>query len=252
VQATAIMSNPNTDPHAFEASPKIAEEVGAAALVVRNGLGYDGFMTQVERATENADRRSIDVQHLLGLPDSTPNPHLWYRPATMPAVAAKVARDLAALDPAHRSYFQGRAATFDRSLDSWMRAIQTLKADYPGAPVAVTEPVPDYLLQAAGLADRTPWELQAEIMNGVDLSPQNVTLEENLFRQHQVRVLLYNEQVTDSVTETFHSIAQESGIPVVGVYETMPSGYTYQSWMVAETQAIRRALSAHRSTPRLS
>src|ERR1700733_1230320 len=37
VQASAIMSNPNTDPHTFEASPAVAREVSAAQLVVQNG-----------------------------------------------------------------------------------------------------------------------------------------------------------------------------------------------------------------------
>jgi zinc/manganese transport system substrate-binding protein len=35
------MSNPNTDPHTFEASPAVAREIGAARLVVQNGVGYD-------------------------------------------------------------------------------------------------------------------------------------------------------------------------------------------------------------------
>src|SRR5271154_3285074 len=80
VKATAIESNPNTDPHAFEASPSVAEAVAAARVVVQNGLGYDTFMERVESASSSARRKVIDVQKLLGLADSTPNPHLWYRP----------------------------------------------------------------------------------------------------------------------------------------------------------------------------
>ena len=80
VSVTAIMSNPNTDPHTFEASPSVAEEVSAAKLVVQNGVGYDTFMNKIESASPNSSRKVIDVQTLLGLPDSTPNPHLWYKP----------------------------------------------------------------------------------------------------------------------------------------------------------------------------
>ncbi len=251
VQVTAIMSDPNTDPHTFEASPTVAQEVGRAQLVVQNGLGYDGFMTQVENSASSSDRRVIDVQHLLGLPDSTPNPHLWYKPSTMPAVAARIAHDLSVLQAAHASYFQDRLKAFDGSLGPWRQSISELATGDAGAPVAVTEPVGDYLLQAARLDDRTPWELQADVMNGVDLSPQNVTLQENLLRQHQVKALLYNQQVTDSVTQTFLGIAGPSGIPVVGVYETMPPGYTYQTWMLAETRALRHALEDGASTHHL-
>ena len=87
VQVSAIMSNPNTDPHTFEASASVARLVSAAQLVVQNGVGYDRFMNTIENAAPSSSRKVIVVQNLLGLPDSTPNPHLWYKPGTMPAVA---------------------------------------------------------------------------------------------------------------------------------------------------------------------
>ena len=110
VQVTAIESNPNTDPHTFEASASVAQVVSAAQLVVQNGVGYDSYMNKIEAASPNARRKVIDVQNLLGLPDSTPNPHLWYKPSTMPAVAKALASDLASLQPSHAAYFRARAA----------------------------------------------------------------------------------------------------------------------------------------------
>jgi zinc/manganese transport system substrate-binding protein len=101
VDVSSILDNPNTDPHAFEASTSVAEEVSRADLIVQNGVGYDDFMDNIEAATPNPDRRVVIAQHVLGLPDSTPNPHLWYDPSTMPAVAKVMARDLSALDPSH-------------------------------------------------------------------------------------------------------------------------------------------------------
>jgi zinc/manganese transport system substrate-binding protein len=253
VDVTAIMSNPNTDPHTFEASPAVAEVVGRAKLVVQNGLGYDSFMNKIEAASPDPGRKVIEVQNILGLPDSTRNPHLWYKPSTMPAVAKAVANDLASLDIAHASFFRSREATFIRSLTPWDKAIAEVKADFPHVPVATTEPVGDYMLQAAGSDNRTPWALQADIMNGVDPSPQDVSLQDALFTGHRVRVFLYNQQVTDSLTASFLTVARASGIPVVGVYETMPRpGYDYQSWMLAEVDALLRALQHHRSTSRLS
>jgi zinc/manganese transport system substrate-binding protein len=115
----------------------------------------------------------------------------------------------------------------------------------------VTEPVGDYLLQAAGTDIKTPFGLQADIMNGVDPSPQYVSLEDNLFAQHQVTVFLYNQQVTDTLTTSFLAAAHRYGIPVVGVYETMPAGYGYQSWMLAEVGALRKAVASKVSTEKL-
>jgi zinc/manganese transport system substrate-binding protein len=251
VQTSAIMSNPNTDPHTFEASIAVAREVGGARLVVQNGLGYDSFMDSIESATPSADRSVINVQQLLGLPDSTANPHLWYNPTTMPKVAAAVAASLAAVQPAHKAYFDARAAAFDASLSSLTSAIASFNAAYANVPVAVTEPVADYLLSALGANNETSWAFQADIMNGVDPSPQSVAAQRALFTGHKVKAFLYNEQVTDTLTQSFITLAEQNHIPVVGVYETMPTGYDYQTWMQAEVQALRAAVADQISTEHL-
>jgi len=252
VQASAIMSNPNTDPHTFEASASVARLVSAAHLVVQNGVGYDTWANTIENAAPSSSRKVIVVQNLLGLPTDTPNPHLWYKPATIPAVANAIAADLAALQPAHASYFKANAAAFTASLTAWDNAIAAFKAKYPNTPVATTEPVADYMLQAAGADNLTPWAFQADIMNGTDPSAQDVAIEQSLFTQHKVKVFLYNQQVTDSLTESFITLAHANGIPVVGVYETMPvPGYDYQSWMLAEVQDLQKAVADKVSTEHL-
>ena len=252
VNAEAIMSNPNTDPHTFEASPAVAREVSAAQLVVQNGVGYDTFMSTIESADPSSGRKVINVQQLLGLPVTTPNPHLWYKPTTMPAVANAIATDLAQLDPAHASYFKANAASFIASLSAWNSAIAAFKAAYPDVPVATTEPVADYLLQAVGADNMTPFTLQADIMNGVDPSPQAVAAQDALFNDHKVKVFVYNQQVTDALTESFITLAEKNGIPVVGVYETMPTpGYDYQTWMLAEVNALKKAVTDKISTQKL-
>jgi zinc/manganese transport system substrate-binding protein len=252
VHVTAILSNPSTDPHTFESSPSVSQTVGAAQLVVQNGLGYDAWMNKIEAATPNSRRRVIDVQTLLHLPDSTPNPHLWYSPATMPAVARAIAADLAALLPAYAAVFKANLARFEASLRPWYQALAHFKATYPGTPVATTEPVGDDMLQAAGARNLTPLSFQLGIMNGVDPSPQNVSAETSLFTGHKVRAFLYNEQVTSSLTQSFLGLAHKNGIPVVALYETMPTpGYNYQSWMLAEVRALQRAVAGKITTSRL-
>lgn len=251
-RVSAIMSNPATDPHTYEASSSVAQEISSAQLVIQNGIGYDTFMNTIENAAPNSKRKVIVVQKLLGLPDSTPNPHLWYKPTTMPVVANAIASDLASLDPAHAAYFRANARTFISSLAAWNQAMATFKAKYPNTPVATTEPVADYMLQAAGVNNMTPFPFQLNIMNGVDPSAQNVTVEKSLFTQHKVRAFLYNQQVTSSLTKSFITLAHNNGIPVVGVYETMPTpGYDYQSWMVTEVQDLQKAVVSKTSTEHL-
>jgi zinc/manganese transport system substrate-binding protein len=249
VRVVSVERNPSTDPHTYEVSPQVAREVSGAGLVIRNGVGYDAFMNKIESASPKAKRKTIDVQHLLRLRSSTPNPHLWYDPKTMPAVAQAVAADLSDLSAGHSSYFQSNLTRFDDSLQPWLQAIARFRAEYGGTPAATTEPVADYLLQAMGLDNLTPFRFQADIMNGTEPPPQDIALENTFFSKHKVKVFVYNSQVVDVLTRTIRGDAQKAGVPVVGVDETMPTpGYHYQSWMLAETDALQAAVVSGTST----
>ncbi len=252
VNVTSVMSNPNTDPHEFEASAKVASRLSEAQLVVQNGLGYDGFMDKLENAVSPRGQYVVVAAQLVRPRPGTFDPHLWYQPGTMALVARAVAGDLARLQPAHRAYFAARADAFVSSLAPLHQAVSAFAAGHPGTPVAVTEPVADFLLQSAGARVLTPASLQTAVMNGTDPSPQDVAFQDRLLSRHLVRALLYNEQVTDAVTSHFLAVARAARIPVVAVYETMPQpGYNYQSWMLAEVHALSRAVASGISTTRL-
>jgi zinc/manganese transport system substrate-binding protein len=252
VQTAAIMSNPSTDPHTFEVSTSVARTIASAQLVVQNGVGYDAFMNQLESASAKSSRDVIDVQTLLGLPLDTKNPHLWYNPVVMTKVAVKIETDLAKIAPQHASYFATRLRAFQVSMEHLDAAIKKFRHRFSGTAVATTEPVADYLLTALGLQNRTPFRFQADIMNGVDPSPEDIAFQQTLFKKHQVKVFCYNAQVSSTVTVAMRSLAASSGVPVVAVYETMPTpGFDYQTWMLAEINALTKALTTHTSTKEL-
>jgi zinc/manganese transport system substrate-binding protein len=252
VRVSSVLNNPSTDPHTFEASVSVAQEVGNASVIVQNGLGYDSWIGKMEAASPHSGRRVIVVQHLLGLPDNTPNPHLWYSPATMPKVAQAVTAALAALQPAHAAYFLARLAAFNHSMGHLQAAIAGFKAAHPGTTAATTEPVADYLLRAMGITNATPFRFQAAIMNGTDPAPQDIALEDGLLTGHKVRLFAYNQQVTGPLTTSVRQTAIDAGVPVVGVYETMPTpGFSYQTWMLAEVRGIEKAVVSKASTGKL-
>ncbi len=251
VSVTDIINNPNLDPHTYEASPRDAIAVAKATLIVQNGVGYDSFMDNLESASPDSGRVVINVGKALGYGATIKNPHLWYSPQTMPVAARLIDQALTKQMPAHRAYFSSRLATFDQSLNAWHEALTRVKRGYGRAPVAVTEPVADYLLAAAGLTIKTPWAFQAAIMNGTDPSPQDVQIEEDLLRHNRVKVFVYNQQAVDSTTSALLAVARKHQVPVVGVYETMPSGYSYQGWMTVEVKALEDALQSGKSTVKL-
>jgi zinc/manganese transport system substrate-binding protein len=251
VDVSAVLSDPNTDPHSFEASVSIARQVAGADVVVQNGLGYDSYMGKIESASSSDSRDVIDVQELLGLPDSTPNPHLWYKPETMPAVAKQLVADFSEIQPEHKAYFAANLRKFEASLRPWLDGLKEFATKFPGAAVATTEPVADYMLEAAGIENLTPFTMQADVMNDADPAPQAVALQESFFTDGEADAFVYNQQVTDSITEKFLGTAAANDVPVVGVYETMPTGYTYQRWMEAELKALEEAVAHGKSTEEL-
>lgn len=252
VSVTGIMNNPNTDPRQYEASTKDAAAVASATLVVQNGIGYDDFMNKLESSAPNSKRKVIVVAKALGYSSDTKNPHLWYQPKTMPRVAQLIANALSQQDPSETQYFKANLQKFDSSLQTWTSEMAALKSKFANAGVAVSAPLPDYWLQAAGMKIETPWSFQAAIMNGVDPSPEDVNIQNQLMNHHKVKAFLYNQQVSSSVTKNLLQLAKRDHIPIVGVYETEPPHQNYQSWMEAETKALENALENGTSTETIS
>ena len=253
VHVSSILNNPNTDPHTFEASPQVAQEVSAAQLIVQNGVGYDTWMSKIESASPNPKRKVIVVQHVLGLPDSTPNPHLWYSPATMPAVAKAMAADLSALQPAHAAYFRANLTAFDRSLAPWLTAIAAVQGQVPGHHGGRDDRA-GRRLPADGHGDQQPHPVHVPGRHHERrrpahrrTSPWRTASSPSTRSRSSPTTSRWSTALTTSIRQT----ALKAGVPVVGVYETMPTGYDYQSWMLAEVQAIQKAVASKISTQKL-
>jgi len=245
VRVTSLLSDPNADPHLYESDVSDAVAVAEAGLVIENGAGYDEFLSQLLGATRHQGRVVITAAGVLGATGPDVNPHFWYDVPRVPDVARAVETALARLEPGDAGLFAAGLAAFDASLRPVDAVIAAIRQRYPGAPVAYTERVPGYLLAAAGLRVLTPPGFAASIEDGVDPSPRDTVVMDDLLTEHKVKVLLYNVQVVSPVTEQVRALALQARIPVVGVTETMPPvARTYQAWQLSQTQAILRALEA--------
>jgi zinc/manganese transport system substrate-binding protein len=238
---TSILSNPDEDPHLFEASPSVARALSAARIVIVNGADYDPWLTRLLRAGKSRDRRVIDVAALAHRKPGD-NPHLWYSLDIVLATARALAAELAAADPAHKADVAARLATFQDSVAPLRQQIATLRARFAGQSVTATEPVFGYMAADLGLVMRNE-RFQLAIMNDTEPRPSDVATFEADLRQHRVRALLYNSQATEGAAKRLLGIAQAAHIPVVGVSETMPAGQTWQSWMSHQLDALAAALA---------
>ena len=242
---TSIISDPNVDPHEYESSAKDAAAVANARLVIQNGLGYDAFMDRLMRASPNPQRRLIVVADLTGHHKGD-NVHLWYDPPTIPKVAQAVHEALVQIDPGDVPFFGNWYRAFQASLPPLTQAIDRIRTQYAGAPVAATEPVFDYMAQAVGLNVITPRAFQKAIEEGNDPPAAARAQMEDQLKQHQAKVLIYNTQTVSPITTRMRQLAKQAGVPVVGVSETEPPGKSFQQWMLSQLEQLRAALGQGR------
>jgi len=245
VALVSIMNNPDQDPHLFETTPAIVRQLAGARLVVLNGANYDPWMDKLLAAVPRTDRTVISAAQLTGRKPGD-NPHLWYDPATMPAVATAVAEGLTKFDAMHASEYAARLKTTLASLDRISQRVAQLKAKHAGASVTATEPVFGPIAQALGLTMRNE-RFQLAMMNDTEPSARDVAAFEKDLRERKVKVLIYNSQVSEKLTERLRDLAGKAKVPVVGVTETMPPNVSFQDWVLSELDALDKALSGPNS-----
>lgn len=240
---TSIMSNPNQDPHEFTTDASTAKAVADADIVIYSGIGYDDWMTKLLGTAGKKDRVVICVADLIGAKNGD-NPHIWYDPKTMPALADKLAH--ANESPISQvAPWLDKAQAFKASMKPVIEEIATIKAKYAGTTVTATEPVFGYMSDALGFK-MLNYDFQINIMNDTEPSAAQTAAFEKSLNPKTVKILFYNKQVTDPTTERLKKLAIAADVPIVGVTETQPLDQkTYVDWMMSELNATEKALAAH-------
>ena len=245
VSVISIMNNPDQDPHLFETTPAIVRQLASAQVVILNGANYDPWMDKLLAAAPRPSRAVISAAQLTGRKPGD-NPHLWYDPVTMPAVATALAEALAKADNTHASDYAARLKTALVSLERIAQRVAQLKVKHAGTVVTATEPVFGPMAQALGLTMRNE-RFQLAMMNDTEPSARDVAAFEKDLKERKVKVLIYNSQVSEKLTERLRDIAGKSKVPVIGVTETMPPNVPFQDWVLGELDALDKALSGPNS-----
>ncbi|MFZ4896609.1 metal ABC transporter solute-binding protein, Zn/Mn family [Plantibacter sp. Mn2098] len=246
IAVTSLISSSAQDPHSFEASAQDQLAVKKASVIIENGGGYDPFVDTLISSAGNSDRTVINVVKLSGLdPDGKTegfNEHVFYDLPTISKLADELAKEFGKADSANAADFTKNAETFKSSLAKIEASAAAIKAAHNGEGAAITEPVPLYLMQSAGLVNKTPAEFSEAIEEGTDVSPAVLKETLDLFGSGTVSMLAYNEQTSGAETEQVQNAAKAAGVPVVPFTETLPDGKDYLSWMTDNVAAIAQAL----------
>jgi zinc/manganese transport system substrate-binding protein len=240
VNVVTTLNRPSADPHGYEPSTRDADAIANADIVIENGLGYDAFADKLIAASPRAGRDVIDVGaffHRTG-----DNPHVWYETATLRRFTTTLAAALEKRSPSTRVSIEKRRA----AILAWIANLETrlaaVREAHAGVRVAITEPVFDYLLRAAGLTIATPASFSHAVEEGNDPAPQDVDTMQALLAKGEVAAFVYNSQTVEPATTRLLAIANAAHVHVVPVSETLPGGETTQIWIDAEVGALDRAL----------
>jgi len=251
VQVTSIIHSATQDPHSYEATTRDQLAVSQAAIVLENGAGYDHFVDAMLTSSGNTGAAVLNAVELSGLAPAGADPaeqiegfneHVWYSFPAMQALARSLSSTLSSLDPAGAATFSSNEQSFSTAVDGLSARAAQLASAHGGQGAAITEPVPLYLLEAAGLTNKTPEAFSEAIEEGSDVAPAVLQQTLALFSDHAVVLLAYNEQTASAETEQLQQAAQAAGIPVVSFTETLPEGKDYLGWMSANLDALGAAL----------
>lgn len=241
VDVTTILNSPNADPHAYEPTPRDADAMVGADIVIENGLGYDAFADKLIAASPKADRALL-VAGTLGGHRTGDNPHVWYEPATLRAFSDALFAELVRREGADRAGLTHRHAVLTAWIAGYRSRLEALGKRAHGASVAITEPVFDYVLRAAGVAIATPPSFSHAIEEGNDPSPQDVETMRALIASRRVAAFVYNIQTTEPSTTRLLDAARTARVTVVPITETLPANDRTQAWIDREVGALDKAL----------
>ncbi len=266
VTVTSIITSSAQDPHEFEPTAQDQLTVSEADLIIENGGGYDGFMDAMieasgttapvitaatfnhdypaegevgEEGHDHADEDGHDHAHIEGF-----NEHVWYDPHTMEHLAEAIAEELSTLDPDNADLFETNAAAFIDQIAGLEASLDEISAAHAGTGVFVTEPVPVYLIVAAGLENLTPEAFSEAVEEGQDVPPATLLEALGIVEDGSVKVVIANAQTGGAETTQVIDAATAQSIPVLEFTETLPEGQTYISWMQQNIAELADAFDA--------
>jgi len=241
---TSIIDDPSKDPHEYQADARTQLAVSRAQVVIENGGGYDDFMDTMLAASGNAQVAVINAVKISGYDSSIPhfNEHVFYDYGTVAKVVDAIVADFRRADPAHAALFADRGAKLQRKIAALEASELNLSAVTTGVGVAITEPLPEYVLAALGMKIITPIAFSEAVDQGTDVPATVLEQTISTLTSGQAKLLVYNVQTLGSQPDAVLSAAKKAGIPAVPVSETLPPGLDYVTWQRGVLATIAQAL----------
>ena len=141
VEVTTLVG-PNSDAHVYSPAPADAKKVAAAKVVITNGLGFEGWMARLVRASGSKaapvvatkgikPRKQAAHGHSHGHGHDDTDPHAWQSVANAKIYVANIRAALIAADPAGKAAYEANAAAYLEKLDALDKEVREAVAAIP-------------------------------------------------------------------------------------------------------------------------
>jgi zinc/manganese transport system substrate-binding protein len=246
-EVRSIIVNPATDPHSYQPSTQDARLLAASNMAIVDGLGYDEWASQLLRASASPSRVVFNVGRQLGLAEGS-NPHRWYYPDDVRRVIDAIVSSYDRLDPADAGYFASRRRwLLTRALARYDDLLGEIRSRYAGVPVGYSESIFQGLGEYTGLRLLTPPSFARAVAEGTDVTAADKQTVDAQASERRIDVWVFNSQNVTPDVQRVNQIVRREGIPLVEVTETLaPASASFESWQVAELEALLAALSRSR------
>ncbi len=186
VDTPEVLLPPGASPHNYALRPSDVRKVQSVDLLYWIGPDMESFLPRVLKGRSLA---TVSVQDLTGMKlrrfaeDShshaedadehdhdhrpgTLDAHLWLSTVNARVIAARMAQDLSAADPANAARYQGNVKAFDERLDALDVRLKARLAGVAGKPYFVFHEAFDYFEDAYGLKHTGVFSVAAEVQPG--------------------------------------------------------------------------------------
>ncbi|HEY4410942.1 MAG TPA: zinc ABC transporter substrate-binding protein [Acidimicrobiia bacterium] len=247
---TSIISDPDTDPHDYEAKPQDGALMATAQVAVVNGIGYDGWADKLLAANPSSSRKVVTVGDVVGVKEGG-NPHQWYSPKSVNSVIDAITNALKQADPADSAYFDTqRQAYRDQGLKRYNDLRAQVKQQFGGTAVGASESIFAPLASDLGLKLLTPESFLDAIAEGNEPTARDKATVDQQITGKQIKVFVYNSQNSTPDVDALVQKAKQAGIAVTTVTETLtPKGATFQDWQANQLQSLSDALAQATGKP---
>jgi zinc/manganese transport system substrate-binding protein len=215
IEVTALVG-PNGDTHVYQPKPADAKELGAARLILVNGLGLEGWIDRLIKASGAkalvvVATKGIKPQQMREEGRIEQDPHAWQSIANAKIYVANIRDALIAVDPDGASAYRANADAYHGKLDALEKEVTGKIAEIPPKQreIITTHDAFGYFGTAYGFRFIAPEGVSTE----TEASARDVA---KIIRQIKAQKIpaVFLENVTDP--RLARNIATESGAKIGG------------------------------------